>query len=185
MMLSRPLIAEEIALGLRARGLDDAEIERRTEHVLDVCGLRPFRTWPVSALSHGQKKRLTIACVLALEPGVLILDEPTAGQDFAHYTEFMDFLDSVNARGTTVVLITHDMHLALEYTDRVLVMAGGRLIADAHPADVLTDPDITRRADLVTTGLFALAGRCHLADPAALVRRFVAVDRAERAKESA
>lgn len=180
-MISAPLIAEEIALGLRARGLDDAEVARRTERVLDICGLRPFRTWPVSALSHGQKKRLTIASVLALEPEVLILDEPTAGQDFAHYTEFMDFLETVNASGTTVVLITHDMHLALEYTDRVLVMSGGRLIADAHPGDVLTDPEIARRADLVTTGLFALAQRCGLGDPSALVRRFVAVDRAARA----
>lgn len=181
-MISASHIAEEIALGLRARGLDDAEIARRTESVLDVCGLRPFRTWPVSALSHGQKKRLTIAAVLALEPRVLILDEPTAGQDFAHYTEFMDFLAAVNAGGTTVLLITHDMHLALEYTERVLVMAQGRLLADAHPADVLTDADITARADLVTTGLYALARRCGIADPSALVRRFVAADRAARTR---
>ncbi len=184
-MISASHIAEEIALGLRARGLDDAEIARRTESVLDVCGLRPFRTWPVSALSHGQKKRLTIASVLALEPRVLILDEPTAGQDFAHYTEFMDFLAAINARGTTVLLITHDMHLALEYTERVLVMAQGRLLADAHPADVLTDADITARADLVTTGLYALARRCGIADPSALVRRFVAADRAERMRPDA
>ena len=184
-MISASHIAEEIALGLRARGLDDAEIARRTESVLDVCGLRPFRTWPVSALSHGQKKRLTIASVLALEPRVLILDEPTAGQDFAHYTEFMDFLAAVNAAGTTVLLITHDMHLALEYTERVLVMAQGRLLADAHPADVLTDADITARADLVTTGLYALARRCGIADPSALVRRFVAADRAERMRPDA
>ncbi|UYG17200.1 ABC transporter ATP-binding protein [Brachybacterium huguangmaarense] len=180
-MISRPLIAEEIALGLRARGLDAEEIARRTERVLEICGLRPFRSWPVSALSHGQKKRLTIASVLALEPDVLILDEPTAGQDFAHYTEFMDFLRSVNAHGTTVLLITHDMHLALEYTDRVLVVSGGRLLADAHPADVLTDDGITSRADLVTTGLYTLAQRCGLADASALVRRFVDVDRAARA----
>lgn len=184
-MISASHIAEEIALGLRARGLDDAEIARRTESVLDVCGLRPFRTWPVSALSHGQKKRLTIAAVLALEPRVLILDEPTAGQDFAHYTEFMDFLAAVNAGGTTVLLITHDMHLALEYTERVLVMAQGRLLADAHPADVLTDADITARADLVTTGLYALARRCGIADPSALVRRFVAADRAARTRPDA
>lgn len=184
-MISRPLIAEEVGLGLAARGFGSAEIARRTEHALEVCGLAPLRSWPVSALSHGQRKRLTIASVLALEPAVLILDEPTSGQDFAHYTEFMDFLAAVNTHGTTVVLITHDMHLALEYTDRVLVLAGGRLLADAHPADVLTDPEITRRADLVKTGLFDLAARCGLADPAALVRRFVAVDRAARGRGTA
>lgn len=184
-MISKPLIAEEIALGLEARGLSEAEIAERTERVLEVCGLAPFRTWPVSALSHGQKKRLTIASVLALEPEVLILDEPTAGQDFAHYTEFMDFLASVNAGGTTVLLITHDMHLALEYTDRVLVVSGGQIIADASPADVLTDREITRRADLVTTGLHTLAERCGLPEPARLVRRFVEVDRQVRAERSA
>ncbi|MGY5764098.1 ABC transporter ATP-binding protein [Brachybacterium sp. DNPG3] len=184
-MISRPLIAEEIALGLRARGADEATVAERTERMLEVCGLRPFRSWPVSALSHGQRKRVTIASVLALEPEVLILDEPTAGQDFAHYTEFMEFLRDVNALGTTVVLITHDMHLALEYADRVLVMADGHLLADADPARVLVDPDLTARANLVTTGLHALAERCGIADPHALVRRFVDVDRAARADRTA
>lgn len=181
-MLSRPLIAEEIALGMRARGWDEHRIAERTAEMLDVCGLAPFRSWPISALSHGQKKRVSIACVLALDPDVLILDEPTAGQDFAHYTEFMDFLHRINARGTTVLLITHDMHLALEYTDRVLVMSDGRLIADDDPARVLTDQDVCDRADLVTTGLHTLAQRCGIADAHALVRRFVEVDRAERAR---
>jgi energy-coupling factor transport system ATP-binding protein len=111
---------------------------------------------------------------------VLILDEPTAGQDFAHYTEFMDFLRTLNAAGTTVVLITHDMHLAVEYTDRVLVLSDGRLLADAHPARVLTDPGLTARADLVVTGLYDLARRCGIEDPHELVRRFVAVDRERR-----
>jgi energy-coupling factor transporter ATP-binding protein EcfA2 len=179
-MLSTPTVREEVDLGLVARGYDRSEIDRRQESALRVCGLWPMRSWPVSALSHGQKKRLTIACMLAIEPEVLILDEPTAGQDFAHYTEFMDFLAGVNAAGTTVLLITHDMHLALEYTDRVLVLSEGRLLADAAPADVLTDPDVTRRADLVTTGLYTLARQCGIEDPSRLVRRFVADDRAAR-----
>ncbi len=179
-MISRPLITEEIELGLRARGLDEQVIAERTARVLEVCGLRPFRSWPVSALSHGQKKRVTIASILALEPEVLILDEPTAGQDYAHYSEFMDFLTRINELGTTVLLITHDMHLALEYTDRVLVMSGGRLLADTDPAAALTDEDLTSRADLVTTGLFTLSQRCGIADPVRLVHRFVQADRAER-----
>lgn len=179
-MISQPQVADEIALGLRARGLAEAEIDRRTTAVVEVCGLRPFRSWPLSALSHGQKKRVSIASVLALEPEVLLLDEPTAGQDHAHYTEFMEFLRRVNAAGTTVVLITHDMHLALEYTDRVLVLSAGTVLADADPAVVLTDPELTRRADLVTTGLYDLARRCGIADPHTLVHRFVAADRASR-----
>lgn len=179
-MISQPQVTEEIALGMRARGIPEEEIERRTAAVLEVCGLRPFRSWPLSALSHGQKKRVSIASVLALEPEVLLLDEPTAGQDYAHYTEFMEFLRQVNDAGTTVVLITHDMHLALEYTDRVLVLSAGQLLADADPAVVLTDPELTRRADLVTTGLYDLARRCGIEDPHTLVHRFVAADRAAR-----
>lgn len=184
-MLSRPLVTEEIALGLRARGVAEDEIARRTTMVLEACGLAPFRSWPVSALSHGQKKRVTIACVLALEPEVLILDEPTAGQDFAHYAEFMDFLRTLHAAGTTVLLITHDMHLALEYADRVLVLSQGHLLADADPAVVLTDPALSARADLVTTGLYDLARRCGIEDPHRLVHRFVAVDREVRAARAA
>nr|WP_245354369.1 DUF3744 domain-containing protein [Brachybacterium sacelli] len=179
-LLSRPHVTEEIALGLRARGFDEDEIARRTTTVLTACGLSPFRSWPVSALSHGQKKRLSIAAVLALEPEMLILDEPTAGQDFAHYSEFMGFLRSLHTAGTTIVLITHDMHLALEHTDRVLVLSEGRLLADEDPAAVLTDPELTARADLVTTGLHGLARRCGIADPRALVHRFVEADRAAR-----
>lgn len=179
-MISQPQVTDEIALGLRAQGLGEEEIARRTAAVLETCGLRPFRSWPVSALSHGQKKRVTIASVLALEPEVLILDEPTAGQDFAHYTEFMDVLRRLHATGTTIVLITHDMHLALEYTERVLVLSEGRLLADDHPAAVLTDPELTARADLVTTGLYDLSRRCGLPDPDQLVRRFVAEDRTAR-----
>ena len=179
-MLSQPHVLDEIALGLRVRGLPEEEIARRSEEVLEVCGLRPFRTWPLSALSHGQRKRVTIAAVLALEPEVLLLDEPTAGQDLAHYSEFMEFLRGVHRAGTTVVLITHDMHLALEYTDRVLVLSGGHLLADEHPAAVLTDPELSARADLVTTGLFDLARRCGIADPQQLVRCVIAADRRER-----
>ncbi|WP_232820303.1 ABC transporter ATP-binding protein [Brachybacterium sp. YJGR34] len=179
-MISQPLVTDEIALGLRARGLPEEEIAARITTVVEACGLSAFRSWPVSALSHGQRKRVTIASVLALDPEVLILDEPTAGQDYAHYTEFMDFLRSLNETGTTVLLITHDMHLALEHTDRVLVLSAGELLADADPAVVLTDPELARRADLVTTGLHDLAQRCGLAEPDALVHRFVAVDRASR-----
>ena len=184
-MLSQPQVREEIALGLRARGLPEEEITRRTERVLEVCGLRPFRSWPLSALSHGQRKRVTIASVLALEPDVLLLDEPTAGQDHAHYSEIMEFLRDVHRSGTTVVLITHDMHLALEHTERVLVLSGGHLLADAHPAAVLTDPELTRRADLVTTGLYDLARRCGIEDPQRLVHRVIAADRQERQERRA
>ena len=150
------------------------------DEVLAGADLTDIAKRKVGKCSGGQQQRLRYALATMHSPELLILDEPTAGQDFAHYTEFMDFLASIHDRGTTVVLITHDMHLALEYTDRVLVMAGGKVLADAHPADVLTDPALTAAADLVTTGLFTLARRCGIADAAALVRRFVEVDRSRR-----
>ena len=156
-MISKPLIFDEVALGPRAHGLDEEEVRRRVESALETCGLAPFKTWPVSALSHGQKKRVTIAAALALEPDILILDEPTAGQDFRHYTEFMEFIRGLNRAGRTILLITHDMHLALEYVPRAVVLSEGEIIADSSPARILVDDDVTRRANLVRTSLDALA----------------------------
>ena len=156
-MISKPLIFDEVALGPRAHGLDEDEVRRRVESALETCGLAPFTSWPVSALSHGQKKRVTIAAALALEPEILILDEPTAGQDFRHYTEFMEFIRELNRKGTTILLITHDMHLALEYVRRAVVLSEGEIIADSSPARILVDDDVTRRANLVRTSLDALA----------------------------
>ncbi|SDU80000.1 energy-coupling factor transport system ATP-binding protein [Arcanobacterium phocae] len=179
-MLSRPTIIEEVELGLRAAGIIDSECEQRRNDVLKICGLWPYRNWPISALSHGQKKRVTIAAILVIKPDVLILDEPTAGQDFAHYTEFMDFLSDLNTRGTTVILITHDMHVALEYTSRVVAMADGKIIADDAPAHVLTDSDIARKADIVTTGLYGLSQLVGYDDASALAQAFVNVDRIAR-----
>ncbi|MFR5795431.1 MAG: energy-coupling factor ABC transporter ATP-binding protein [Christensenellales bacterium] len=142
------MIYDEVALGLSRSCLSEAEIREKVEETLKICGLYPFRNWPISALSFGQKKRVTIASVLAMGPKIIILDEPTAGQDFFHYTEIMEFLRSLNALGVTVIMITHDMHLMLEYTTRALVFSDGRLIADAAPAAVLCDSGLVERAAL-------------------------------------
>ncbi|MBQ9647151.1 MAG: ABC transporter ATP-binding protein [Oscillospiraceae bacterium] len=179
-MISKVQIFDEVALGLVARGVGEAEQKERVEHALDICGLRPFRHWPVSALSFGQKKRVTIASILALDPEMIILDEPTAGQDFRHYTEIMEFLRELNERGVTVVMITHDMHLMLEYCRRAVVFADGEKIADASPADILTDPDVVARASLRETSLYELAVLCGVDDPRAFVQRFIDHDREVR-----
>ncbi|WP_077615545.1 ABC transporter ATP-binding protein [Caenibacillus caldisaponilyticus] len=179
-MISKQMLFDEVALGLVARGFSDQEIEERVEKTLKICGLWPFRHWPIAALSFGQKKRATIASVLALEPEILILDEPTAGQDFRHYTEIMEFLTELNRRGITILMITHDMHLMLEYTPRAIVMADGRVIADESAVRVLADPDVMRRANLRTTSLFELAVRAGIGDPVEFVRRFIAYDKEAR-----
>ncbi len=172
-MLSKPMIFDEVALGLRTRGVAEEEIKTRVEDTLRVCGLWPFRKWPVSALSYGQKKRVTIASILVLEPEMIILDEPTAGQDYRHYTEIMEFLRKLNRDGITVVMITHDMHLMLEYAERSVVFSDGHVIANDTSAGVLTDPDVIARANLKETSLYDLALACGIAEPREFVQRFI------------
>ena len=176
-MISKVMIYDEVALGLRTRGVAEDEVKARVEEALTICGLRPFRSWPVSALSFGQKKRVTIASILALKPEMIILDEPTAGQDYRHYTEIMEFLLQLNRRGYTVVMITHDMHLMLEYARRALVFSQGRLIADDGCDAILTDPDIIARASLKETSLYQLALLCGIEDGRSFVRRFIDYER--------
>ena len=179
-MISKTMIYEEVALGLQRSGLTEEQIREKVEATLRVCGLYPFRNWPISALSFGQKKRVTIASVLALDPELILLDEPTAGQDFRHYTDIMEFLRGLNARGVTVVMITHDMHLMLEYTRRALVFCDGRLIADRTAAAVLCDPALVEQAALKETSLYTLANRCGIAPAQEFVERFIEQDREVR-----
>ena len=179
-MISKTMIFDEVALSLCNMGKSEEEIREKVEETLKVCGLFPFRNWPVSALSFGQKKRVTIASVLVQDPELIILDEPTAGQDFHHYTEIMEFLRGLNEKGVTVVMITHDMHLMLEYTPRALVFADGRLIADRSAAAVLCDPQLIRQAALKETSLFTLANQLGISPAEEFVQRFIEEDREVR-----
>ena len=180
-MISKTMIYDEVALGIRRRGYSEAEIRERVEATLKICGLYPFRNWPISALSFGQKKRVTIASVLVMGPELIILDEPTAGQDFRHYTEIMEFLRGLNEQGVTVVMITHDMHLMLEYTPRAVAFSEGRLIADRSAASLLCSPALVEEAALKETSLFDLAKLCGVEPPEALVDCFIHTDREVRA----
>ena len=179
-MISKTKIFDEVALGLRNRGVGETEIRERVEETLKICGLYPFRNWPVSALSYGQKKRVTIASILVLKPEMILLDEPTAGQDLKHYTEIMDFLAQLNEQGVTVVLITHDMHLMLEYTPRAIVFHAGQVIADMSAAQVLNSPEIVEAAHLKETSLYHLSALCDIDNPEEFTRRFIARDREVR-----
>lgn len=176
-MISKPMIYDEIALGLRLRNVCEEEIAERLEKVLRVCGLAPFKSWPISALSYGQKKRVTIASILVLDPKIIILDEPTAGQDFRHYTEIMEFLVEINKLGVTIIMITHDMHLMLEYTPRAIVLAGGRKIADTAASVVLTDAAVIAEANLKQTSLFNLAQVAGIEDGTQFVQGFIDYER--------
>ena len=173
-MISKPFVYEEVALGLTIRGASEATIKSKCEEVLKICELWPYRNWPINALSYGMKKRVTIASILTMDPNVLILDEPTAGQDYKRYTEIMNFLKMLNEEhGITIVMITHDMHLMLEYTNRALVLADGKMVADATPAEVLTNDEITTKAYLKMTSLHNLASRVGIDDSIQFANSFI------------
>lgn len=182
-MICKPMIYDEVALGLRIRGVPEEEIEPKVDKALKICGLAPFKKWPVSALSFGQKKRVTIASVLVLEPQILILDEPTAGQDYHHYTEIMEFLKSLNSQGVTIIMITHDMHLMLEYTPHAIVISGGKKIGDASAVEILTDEKIAEQANLKVTSLYELAVKAGIEDPTSFVQNFIDHERGTRHNE--
>lgn len=179
-MISKPMIFDEVALGLRVRGVSEDEVKRRVHETLKICGLYAFRNWPVSALSFGQKKRVSIASILVLNPSILILDEPTAGQDLRHYTEIMEFLKSLNEQGITIMMITHDMHLMLEYTTRAIVVSDGEVVADDLTWNVLTDDTTITRAHLKQTSLYHLAKRVNLSNTVEFIQKFIATDKEGR-----
>ena len=183
-MISKTMIFDEVALGLVIRGLPEEEIRQRVFDVLKICGLYEFRSWPISALSFGQKKRVTIASILVLNPKILILDEPTAGQDYRHYSEIMEFLKKLNENGQTIILITHDMHLMLEYTERAVVISDARKIADSRAFEVLCDSSLCDEANLKETSLFDLATKAGISDPLGFVECFIHYDREVRNHEA-
>ncbi len=181
-MISKTMIAEEVGLGLTMRGVPADEVDRRVQETLQICGLYPFRSWPISALSFGQKKRVTVASILSMRPEIIILDEPTAGQDFRHYTEIMEFLSDLNRAGVTIILITHDMHLMLEYCTRAVVFTEGQKVADGTCEAILTDREVVEKASLKETSLSQLARKCGIPSEAEFVRRFIEYDREVRQK---
>ena len=184
-MISKPMIFDEVALGLRIRGTPEEKVRERVEHALKICGLYPMRNWPVAALSFGQKKRVTIASMLVMDPQILILDEPTAGQDLRHYTDIMEFLRGLNRQGITILMITHDMHLMLEYTPHAIVLAGGKKIGDGSAVEVLTDAEMAEKANLKLTSLYELARKADLPDPQSFVQQFIDYEEERRCESEA
>ena len=172
-MISQNIVFDEVAYGLKLREADPEEIKTRVRRVLKISGLDSMRHWPVSALSFGQKKRVTIASVLVLEPQILLLDEPTAGQDYLNYRSIMNFVASLNREHhTSIIVITHDMHLMLEYADRALALVDGKILADDRPAALLSNLELLKEASLAPTSLYNLA-RFSQVDPIKLSERLV------------
>lgn len=180
-MIVKDIISDEVRLALTLNGFSQEETKKRVDDTLKMCGLYPMRNWPVSVLSYGQRKRVTIASILALQPEIIILDEPTAGQDYHRYTEIMSFLEELNRNyNITILFITHDMHLAIEYTDRAIVFADSKCIADDYVFKVLSNSDIIEQANLKQTSLVTLAMQTGI-DPESFIRHFIETEREERA----
>lgn len=173
-MISHHMIFDEIAFGLRNRGFDEKSVTDKVTQVLELCGLIKYRHWPIEALSYGQKKRVTIASILVLEPELLILDEPTAGQDHRNYTSMLQFIQRLNKKlGITVLIISHDMHLVLEYTSRSIVIAKSKLIANAPVSQIFSDPELLDRANLKVTSLYTLANAVGIKDTDGFMQQFI------------
>lgn len=161
-------VFEEVAFGLKLRGVRGEELERRVTEALRFFKLEELRDEHPFFLSKGEKRRLALASVYALRPELLIVDEPTTGQDRRFGEQLMEILRRLADSGKSVLVITHSVDLALKYADRLIAMNGGRVIADAHPLDVLSDPRIVREAKLkcpLKAELCAIAQRRRRAQP--------------------
>ncbi|WP_063661631.1 ABC transporter ATP-binding protein [Aliivibrio fischeri] len=173
-MISHHMIYDEVAFGLVNSGLSESDIEKKVLNVLELCGLSRFRHWPIDALSYGQKKRVTIASILVLEPELLILDEPTAGQDYRNYTSMLGFINQLNRDlGLTVIIISHDMHLVLEHTTRAIVIADSHCIADEPVSQVFSQPELLNKANLTVTSLFELAQKADVENINGFITQFI------------
>ena len=113
---------------------------------------------------------------MGMNPELLILDEPTAGQDYKHYTDIMEFLRGLNEQGITIIMITHDMHLMLEYAPHAIVISDGKKIGDSTAVDILTNEKIAEEASLKLTSLYDLAIGLGIDDPASFVDHFIAYE---------
>jgi len=151
-------VEEEIAFGLRNFGFDQKIIKRRVMWALNLLGLTEYRQTSPFMLSGGERKRVALASVLAWNPKVVILDEPTIGQDHQQKERLRQFIVQLNAQGKTVVVVTHDVEFVAECNPRVVLMSRGKIIADGMAEKILTDHDLTIQASITppqVTRIFA------------------------------
>lgn len=154
-MLFAPTVREELAFGPKNLKHTPAQIEQQVKHSLEIVNLADKGDDPPLSLSFGQQKRVSIAAILAMRSKILVMDEPTAGQDYKNYINFMDAI--LRLPGFEAILfITHDVDLAVIYANRVLLVADGAVRADGRPEDVLKDYDLLRACRVVPSSLLDL-----------------------------
>jgi len=142
-------VFEEVRFGLENLKMPEEEMKTRVNSALEMMELSAYRNRHPQALSRGQRQRLAVASILALEPDLLVLDEPTTGQDRGHIHKFLDKIRELNRLGKTVILITHDMELAAEYAERIIVMKQGEILQDGKTANVFSSPEELDSAGLI------------------------------------
>jgi len=142
-------VEEEIAFALKNFGFSQDVIEKSVEWALNLLGLSQYRKTSPFMLSGGERKRVALASVLAWDPKILILDEPTIGQDYQQKEKLRQFILQMNAQKKTVIIVTHDVEFVAECNPRVVLMRGGKIVADGEARKVLTNPEILMQASLV------------------------------------
>jgi energy-coupling factor transport system ATP-binding protein len=152
-----PTVREEVAFGPQNLGLSSAEVEAQVVDALDRFRLVDVADNPPAVLSYGLRRRVTLASLAAMDPPVLVLDEPTVGLDARGLVEAFDWLSELHAKGRTIVLVTHDMSLAAEYADRVVAMHEGQIIASAPPAELFQQHELLSQTSLAAPPVLALA----------------------------
>jgi energy-coupling factor transport system ATP-binding protein len=164
-MLYAPTVREELEFGPRNLEYKEDVIRKNVVDSVDALNLKGFEEYPPLGLSFGQQKRTTIAAVLAMQSKIMVMDEPTAGQDYANYTHFMDEMckplsagahSLVAANFAATLFITHDLDLAVTYANRVLLFGDKHIIADGAPEEVLKDFDLLMRYRVRPTSLLRL-----------------------------
>ena len=150
-------VYDEMAHGLKALKLSEPDIAERVERFLESVRLWDRRDASPYVLSHGQKRRLSVGCMVITEPEVVVLDEPTFGQDFQQARRLMQLLRSLADGGAAVTFITHDMRLVAEYADRCVAMAAGEKIFDGTPIALFSDDDVLGRANLKRPPIYELS----------------------------
>jgi energy-coupling factor transporter ATP-binding protein EcfA2 len=151
-MLFAPTVREELAFGPGNLGYDEGTIVEGVARAIEIVNLEGQEEYPPLALSFGQQKRVSIAAILAMRSRILVMDEPTAGQDYWNYMAFMDSILQMQGF-ESILFITHDLDLAICYASRIILLHEGRIAGNGPPADVLTDPDLLRRCRIVPTSL--------------------------------
>jgi energy-coupling factor transport system ATP-binding protein len=141
-------VSKEIAFGLKNLALSDTEIEIRTEKALKEVGMLHLKDETPMSLSKGHRQRLALASVLAMEPEILILDEPTTGQDYRESNQIMELVADLNKKGHTIIFITHDMQLVADYAKRVILMGKGEIMFDGPPKEVLYQTELLAKTNL-------------------------------------